>query len=138
MIIGIDPDLEKSGLAVLDQNTQRIEYSCLSFVALTDFIKAKKYLIKCVYLEAGWLNAKSSWHGENNLTVASRVGKNVGENHATGKILQQVIEHEGVKVILARPRSKKLNADQFKNLTKIETRTNQETRDAIMLIWGRF
>lgn len=136
MIIGIDPDIDKSGIAVLHE-TKQIEYSTLNFVDAIGFIRMNKPVIKCVYLEAGWLNKKSSWHGAKNMSVAARVGKNVGENHATGKLLKQCIEAEGVKVIEVQPKGSKLNAEQFERLTKIKTRTNQETRDAIMLVWGR-
>lgn len=137
MIVGIDPDLEKSGIACLHQDTKQIESSCLNFVDTIKFIKMNQPIIKAVYLEAGWLNKKSSWHAAKSNSISARIGKNVGENHATGKLLQQAIEAENVKVILCKPTSKKLNAEAFKSLTKIQTRTNQETRDAIMLVWGR-
>lgn len=136
MILAIDPDLEKSGIAVL-HDTKQIEYACLNFVDTLKFIRLNQQIIKCVYLEAGWLNKKSNWHGNNNTMIAGRIGKNVGENHATAKLLHQSIEAEGLKVILVRPTSKKLNADQFKKITNIQTRTNQEERDAVMLVYGR-
>jgi hypothetical protein len=110
--------------------------TCLSFVDILKFIRMNKPIIKRVYIEAGWFNKKSSYHGSPNMSTASRIGKNVGENHATGKLLAQCIEDEQIKVILVKPTKKKLNADQFKQLTKIQTRTNQEHRDAAMLIWG--
>lgn len=137
MILGIDPDIDKSGIACLYPTTKKITYSTLNFVPLIDFIKLNKSEISCVYLEAGWLNKKSNWHGGKNMAVAGRIGKNVGENHATAKLLQQVIEAEGVKLILTRPSSKKLDAETFKSITKIQTRTNQEERDAVMLVFGR-
>jgi DUF1009 family protein len=137
VIIGIDPDLIKSGIACLHQDTKRIEMTCLSFIDLIKFVRMNQPIIKCVYLEAGWLNQKASWHAAPNMSVAVSIGRKVGENHATGKIMQQLIEAEGVKVIPVRPTSKKLNAEDFKRLTKIETRTNQEMRDAAMLVYGR-
>lgn len=136
MILGIDPDIEKSGIAVL-HNTKQIEYTTLSFVDTMAFIRMNAPIIKCVYLEAGWLNKKANWHGASNMSVAARVGKNVGENHATGKLLKQCIEAEGVKVIEIKPTTTKLDAKQFERLTKIKTRTNQEERDAVMLVFGR-
>jgi hypothetical protein len=137
VIVGIDPDIEKSGIACLHQDTKLIEMTTLSFVDLLGFIRMNKPVIKCVYLEAGWLNQKASWHAAPNMSVAVSIGRKVGENHATGKIMQQCIEAEGVKVIPVRPTSKKLDAKEFERLTKIKTRTNQETRDAAMLIFGR-
>ena len=137
MIIGIDPDLVKSGIAVLHRDTGKIEYNCLTFVDMLGFIRMNRPIIKCVYLEAGWLNEKSSWHGAQNKSVAAKIGKNVGQNHATGILMEQCITAEGVKVVLVKPSAKKLDAEAFAKLTKIQTRTNQEVRDAVMLVWGR-
>ena len=136
MIIGIDPDLTKSGIACLHCDTKRIEYSTLNFVDTLKFIRMNQPIIERVYVEAGWFNKKSSYHSSPNMSTAARIGKNVGENHATGKLLAQAIEAENIKVILVRPTKKKLNAEQFKALTGIQTRTNQEHRDAVMLIFG--
>lgn len=136
MILGIDPDLEKSGVAVL-RDTNKIEYSTLNFVETLAFVRMNKSIIKCVYVEAGWLNKKSNWHGASNMSVAARVGKNVGENHATGKLLIECIEAEGLKVVPVKPSTKKLNSEDFERITKIKTRTNQEERDAILLVFGR-
>lgn len=137
MIIGIDPDLIKSGIACLHQDTKRIEMTCLSFVDLIKFVRMNQPIIKCVYLEAGWLNQKSSWHAAENKNTAAKIGKNVGQNHATGMLMQQCLEAENVKVILVKPTTTKYDAEQFEKLTKIKTRTNQEMRDAAMLVFGR-
>jgi hypothetical protein len=137
MIIGIDPDIDKNGIACLHEDTKRMELSNLSFVDVLAFIRMNKPIINCVYLEAGWLNQKASWHAANNMSVAASIGRKVGENHATGKLLQQNLEAEGVKVVLVKPTSKKMNQLEFQKLTKISTRTNQEQRDAAMLIFGR-
>lgn len=137
LIFGIDPDLEKSGIARLDKNTNRIEMTCLDFIHTLNYIRENKEVIKCVYIEAGWFNRKSNWHGAETLRKSASIGRNVGENHATGKLLAQCIEYEQVKVVLVRPTQKKLNAEQFKKMTGIQTRTNQEVRDAAMLVFGR-
>jgi len=136
MLIGIDPDITKSGVAVL-HDTKQLEMTTLSFVDVMAFIRTNKPIIECVYVEAGWLNKKANWHGASNMSVAAKIGKNVGENHATGKLLVQSIEAEGVKVVTVQPTKAKLNAEQFEKLTKYKGRTNQEVRDAAMLIWGR-
>lgn len=136
MIIGIDPDFEKSGVACI-ADTKELAMTNLTFVQTVTFVREHKDLIKCVYLEAGWLNATSSYHFAENKKTAARIGKNVGMNHATGQLLQQSIEAEGVKVILVKPTTKKYNQLEFQKLTKTPVRTNQEQRDAAMLIWGR-
>jgi len=136
MIVGIDCDIDKSGIATLSD--KGLQLNNLAFVYVMDFIKLHKDDITCVYLEAGWLNKKSNWHGyAYNMNVASRIGKNVGQNHATGIILEQCIKHEGVKVVLVKPTKAKLDAQQFAKLTGYRGRTNSENRDAAMLIFGR-
>lgn len=136
MIVGIDPDIDKSGVASTIDG-KKIAYSCLTFVETIDRIKDRADEIKCVYIEAGWLNKKSNWHDSQSVSVASKIGKNVGENHATGKLLAQIIEALGVKVILVKPTTKKYSAEEFNFLTGCRTRTNQEARDAVMMIFGR-
>lgn len=134
MIIGIDPDVDKSGFAKLEAGG--IEYTTLSFFDLTEWLRKQAENIKCVYLEAGWLN-KSIHHFAKNKAIAGNIGTKVGANHTIGKLLHEYMLRINVKCVLVRPTKSKLNAEQFKKLTKIETRTNQETRDAVMLVWGR-
>lgn len=136
MIIGIDPDLIKSGVAIWHKDTKQLEMTTLSFVDTLKFIRLNAQVIKKVFVEAGWLNEKSSWHAADNMKVAASIGKKVGENHATGKLLIECIKAEGVEVVAVRPTTTKLNAVQFEKLTKYKGRTNQEVRDAAMLVWG--
>ncbi|ETQ75133.1 hypothetical protein P667_3629 [Acinetobacter baumannii UH5107] len=56
IIIGIDPDLEKSGVAVLGQS--HFELKNLNFAEVVELFKAEQDLIKKVVIEAGWLNKK--------------------------------------------------------------------------------
>lgn len=135
MIVGIDPDIEKNGIATLSE--KGLQLNNLAFVHVMDFIKLHKDEIKCVYIEAGWFNKKSSWHTANNMSVAAKIGKSVGQNHAAGMLLEQSIKHEGLKVVLVKPTKSKLDARSFEQLTKYKGKTNQETRDAAMLLIGR-
>jgi hypothetical protein len=136
MIIGIDPDIEKNGIAFIAKD-KPLQMTNLNFVDTVKFIDENKQAIKCIYIEAGWLNKKASWHRAQNISVAAKIGKNVGENHATGKLLEQSIIACGCKVVLIQPQSTKLSAEGFNKLTKYKGKTNQEQRDAAMLIFGR-
>jgi len=136
VIVGIDPDIDKSGVAVISPSIDLLLMN-LNFVGLLHLIRNHKHELKRVYLEAGWLNVKSSWHKAQTKNMATKIAKNVGENHAAGKLLAQCIAAEGVEVVLIKPTTSKVDAEQFKKLTKYQGRTNQETRDAAMLIWGR-
>jgi len=116
-----------------------------------------------VYIEAGWLNQNVNHHSsahkkrakemglkkgltgkplENyiinyTLKVGQRTSSNVGENHATGKIIEQFVQFYAIPYQLIKPTTKKFDADLFKKVTGYTERTNQEQRDALMLIWGR-
>lgn len=63
IIIGIDPDVDRNGIAMLDMSTHSLQVQMLAFPNLLDFIKEKyrqfaeidKWDFK-VIIEAGWMN----------------------------------------------------------------------------------
>ncbi|OBC76624.1 hypothetical protein A7907_03585 [Acinetobacter baumannii] len=136
IIIGIDPDLEKSGVAVLGQS--HFELKNLNFAEVVELFKAEQDLIKKVVIEAGWLNKKANFRSGANKSIAvnEQISRRVGENHATGKLLVQMAKHMGLAVIEVKPTKAKINSEDFKRITGWQGRTNQEQRDAGMLIWG--
>lgn len=136
LIIGIDPDLEKSGVAVLKDGSLRLDN--MRFYDLTQYFEVNKDQIKKVVIEAGWMNKKSNLHGRigQSKRAGERIAKNVGENHATGKLLVEMAESLGLAVVLVRPTKTKKNSEEFNRITGWQGRTNQEQRDAGMLIWG--
>ncbi|MDI9733057.1 hypothetical protein QM259_12250 [Acinetobacter baumannii] len=136
IIIGIDPDLEKSGVAVLGQS--HFELKNLNFAEVVELFKAEQDLIKKVVIEAGWLNKKANFRSGANKSIAvnEQISRRVGENHATGKLLVQMAKHMGLAVIEVKPTKAKINSKDFKRITGWQGRTNQEQRDAGMLIWG--
>ncbi|MGQ0755919.1 hypothetical protein ACT4ZN_15715 [Acinetobacter baumannii] len=136
IIIGIDPDLEKSGVAVLKDGLLRLDN--MRFYDLTQYFEVNKDQIKKVVIEAGWLNKKSNLHGRigQSKRAGERIAKNVGENHATGKLIAEMAQSFGLPIVLVKPTKTKLNAEQFSKITGWQGRTNQEQRDAGMLVWG--
>ena len=135
MIIGIDPDLIKSGVAILSDS---LELKTMTFTETVDLFRSQQDQIKKVVIEAGWLNVKSNMHGRlgQRKSVGERIAKNVGENHATGKLLVEMAKSFKLNVVEVRPTRSKKNAEEFKRITGYVERTNQEVRDAGMLIWG--
>ena len=139
--IGIDPDRDKSGVAVW--RNKQLMLGNASFFELFDMFQ--KAIVEAavsdieikVIVEAGWLNPQSNRHVHHKGTrVASKIGANVGANHETGKKIVEMCEYLGLKHELKMPTSKKLNAEQFKILTKYPGTTNSEKRDAGMLVFG--
>ena len=60
-LIGIDPDVDKSGVAIIDGNNVTLDN--LTFFKLFDYLKfyKEKERKPTVYVECGFLN-KSNWH----------------------------------------------------------------------------
>lgn len=148
VIIGIDPDTNLSGVAILDKATKSLELRSLSFAKVIDLLlwirgQDKKILV-CV--EAGWLN-EGNWHlnkRDNSRTAAAK-GKAVGANHDVGKRIVEMCEHWGVTVEQVRPLHKcwkganrKITHPEFCEATGYKGAiTNQETRDAGLIAWNR-
>lgn len=139
--IGIDPDVDKSGVA-LKAKTQ-VNLLNLKFFDLMDFFNQviEEHGLKeiIVYVECGYLN-RGNWHKVLNGSSAlnSKIGGYVQENHRVAKKIVEMCEHLGIDHVKIKPKSKKLNAKEFSQVTQINQRTNQEQRDAYMLIYRNF
>lgn len=140
IFIGLDPDTDKSGFSII--NGTDYELDTLPFF---DIFKRFKELILVhgkesitVYIECGFLN-KSNWHKKVNQSASAnaKIGERTGANFEVAKKLCEMCEYLGLKYIQVRPTRRKLEAATFKAITKITKRTNQEERDAFMLVFGR-
>lgn len=136
IIIGIDPDLDKSGVAI--KWLDALSLNNLTFVELKELIEREQPVIKKVVVEAGWLNQKSNFHKhpKQSKEAGERIAKNVGENHAVGKLIVQLIESMGIPVQQLKPTRSKLSSKDFNRITGWSKQSNQEQRDAAMLVWG--
>ncbi|MDM8396128.1 hypothetical protein [Acinetobacter baumannii] len=135
IIIGIDPDLEKSGVAILGNDLQ---LKNMTFPETVELFRNEQDSIKKVVIEAGWKNKKANFRvgGGHSRQVNEQIARRVGMNHATGILLAEIAQALGLAVLLVKPTKSKLNAEQFNKITGWQGRTNQEQRDAGMLIWG--
>ena len=148
IIIGIDPDTIKSGIAVLETETRRMEIATLGFPKLIDYVKwaydksieTNQTLV--VIIEAGWLNAKSNFHGQTG-NIGQRVAKNVGANHQTGKHIVEMCEFYGIHTELQKPLNKgwngtngKITHEELAYFTGITGKTSQDGRDAALIAWN--
>lgn len=144
-IVGLDGDLHKSGLAVWDlenkiwlyakatPNENIVEVLALHCDPNTTLVK----------LEAGWKIKKANLRGGNYLS-AQRKAKNVGENHAAGKMIEKILIKAGYTVELVSPLAKGpfkslkgswsvLGRQYITKRTGITKGINDDTRDAIFL-----
>lgn len=155
IVIGIDPDAEKNGVAFLDRRTKAIQAMTLTFPETLDYIRYADSQAKAagrtlaVVVEAGWLN-KGHWHiGYNDSRQeAAAKGNAVGRNHETGRKIVEMCEHWGMRVVQMRPlplrvgranlwrgKDGKITAEELAAITGLRGRTNQEARDAALLAW---
>lgn len=131
LIIGIDPDLEKSGVAVLGQS---LELKNLTFAQTVELFRSRQDEIKKVVIEAGWLNKKANFRYSNSKAVSEQIARRVGLNHAAGILIAEMAKECGLAVVLVKPTRTKLKAEDFNRITGWQGRTNQEQRDAAMLL----
>lgn len=134
--IGIDPDVHKSGVALVSDN-ELLDYKASGFYDVLQTIRNNNTNPNCeltVVIEAGWLNKKSNWHGSPNQATAQRIAKNVGANHQIGKLFEEFCQLEGIQYRLSIPKKAKLDKAKVSQLigTKI---SNQDIIDAIALVY---
>lgn len=135
--IGIDPDLDASGVAVAEDGKIK-SLECLSLHALFEFFSNNKDLIKRVYLEAGWLNHKVNFHQNKNALSREKTAYHVGMNHCVGMMIEKELQEQDIPYVLIKPFATKKNHEQFCRMTgwDVKVKTNQEKRDAGMLCTG--
>lgn len=149
-VIGIDPDVEKNGVAVVEKETRQMECAALSFADLLDYLQwvAKRSVqvgasVK-VYIEAGWLN-RGNWHlqhGDTKSVVAAK-GLSQGRNEQVSKLLGEMCASYGLPYAFIKPfrkcwsgTNRKITHNELCAITgMVYGRTNQEMRDAALIAW---
>jgi hypothetical protein len=138
MIMGIDPDVNKSGVAIKEDG-KYVLYS-LSFWDLFEFLsQARPHK---VIIEGGWLNEKSNFRAGKGNNVSARIGKNVGSNHEVGRKIVEMCNYLRLDYDIVRPLQKiwkgrdgKITHEEMVKHFKLNIkRSNQEERDALLLI----
>ena len=149
-IIGIDPDVEKSGVAVLSDVFKKfVQVEAMTFPELVDFLKHLGDTITAnhrltVVLEDS--DVSTNWHcsPRDNKATAAAKGRSVGMCHATARHIKELAEHYGLEVVLQKPlvkfwkgRDRKITHEEAaKFMTGLPKSTNQESRDAALLAWS--
>ena len=104
ILIGIDPDVEKSGVAYYESDTKKLELSNLTFFQLFDYLqhveRNKADLDEVtVVIEAGWLN-KSNWHvTHGTANINAQIGQRTGANHEVGRKIVEMCKYIGLNQI---------------------------------------
>lgn len=144
LIIGIDPDVDKNGVAVYQKPTRGLQLLSLTFFELFDFLNQNKGDIREIVIEAGWKHKKSNFHNSHSgVGVAAKIGSRTGANHEVGRKIVEMCAYLSItskEVMPLRKRWKgtdgKITQEEFKQITGYSKRNNQEMRDAGLLVWG--
>lgn len=138
LIIGIDPDCNKSGVAVINQDTGTMFVATDRFFELYYRLMNVRFAVKLVVIEAGWMN-KSNYHSRGKFSAAmnAKIGEKVGANFETSKKIAEMCQYLEIpyREIKPLPKNwvgpdKKITSVEFNKITKMTCRTNQEERDA--------
>lgn len=148
IIIGIDPDVEASGVATLCLKTKRIDATTMTLPALTDYFRRvcneHPTLVVSVVVEASWTTAHN-FHSlpSDSKAVAAKKGYHVGRNHQIGIDIADIARHFNLAVKLQPPlrkiwkgKDRKITHEEICAITGYTAkRSNQEERDAMLLAW---
>lgn len=154
IVIGIDPDVEKSGYVVVESATGKVTtatnwdlsklYGVLAAEKEYCSIKGLKML---VVVEAAYLGSHHIWHLDKKekvtKSVAANIGYKTGLNHETGRAIVEFCRYMDIDVIPQKPLRKcwkgpdgKITHEEITKITKWDKkRSNPEIRDALLLAW---
>ena len=145
-IMAIDPDTEKSGVAMLDLKRSEVEAGAMPFPELIDTLRdVSQWTSPCkVIVEGGWLVSKSNYHYAKG-RGGERIAKNVGANHETGRKIVEMLAYWGIEHEVIHPLKKcwkgrdgKITLAELNSLLrgmgiKEMGRCNQDVRDAVLI-----
>lgn len=149
VVIGIDPDCDKSGFAVLDKTAGTLTLGRYDFVGLIEELGRRMEMYSghrdwVIVVEAGYLTGTANDHyfGDN-IRVAAKVAQKVGRNHETARKIVEVCrmlkfpveERKPLRKIWGKSHNEKISSEEFNALTGYTKRTSQDVRDAALLAW---
>ena len=149
-VIGIDPDVDKSGFALLDCEAREFRtVTALSFPEMVDkFAELGASLIegKEITLVLEDSDVSTNWHynSRDSKAVCAAKGRSVGLCHATARHLKECAENFGLEVVMMKPlrkfwkgRDGKITHEEAAYFMRgLPKQTNQEGRDAALLAWA--
>lgn len=152
-IVGIDPDVDKSGFALLDVATRSImaveafDFAHIAIEELPIISQKVKESGKniVVVVEAAWM-IHGNWHltERGRKQYAAATGYKVGCNHQVGKLIVEMCKAYEIPVVEHIPlrkcwsgKDRKITHEELIQFCPVDkNRTNQEMRDAALLAWS--
>lgn len=145
-IIGIDPDVERSGIAVLDVRSGEFDsVTSRNFFEALECLRRYAQVKSPVVVVIEDSDKSVNWHynSKDKPGIIAAKGRSVGMCHATTRHLKECAEAMGLTVVM-QPPLRKLWSGPDGKITHEEAgafmrglpqRTNQEARDAALLAW---
>lgn len=139
MIIGIDPDIQKSGVAVVECG-QLTSLQALSFPDLLRFAKENKsvtFVIEDVESDKTTYIRKGT-----NAAQMRKIAQNVGMVKAAKRLMVECLQDMGIEIKLIKPLKgwvkKKIKEDGkfFNQLTGWKKRSSEDKRDAALIAYA--
>lgn len=165
IIIGIDPDIEASGIGIVTIDAEGKVTTSIGRHPLPGLVERLVHLKAeqdadtrlgdpvpdtRIYIEAGWLN-QGNWHlsPKDTRQLAAAKGRQAGRNHQLGLDLCALLEHQGIQHQLVRPlqkcwkgKDRKITHQELDTIIRrvnhtgmTKKRSNQEERDALLIAW---
>lgn len=151
--IGIDPDLDKSGVCIIFQNRVQVLNCSFNHLVFTFFKNLADQQVSSpnirvtIFVEAPYLNKTFFQPVKAAIPVIAKMNRNIGENHAVAKIIVECAKSYGLHVVPVLPvrstnyrdRGKKITGPQYiqmlerHGLSSDIAASNQETRDAALI-----
>lgn len=133
-IIGIDPDLHKSGVAIYEPKGKKlIECTSMYMWDLFDTILVQSQFKTLFRLE--FPNTTNTWH-----KGGKGASLNVGKNQAVAIIIKEFLDAHRCNYELLSPTGYSIlfnDENVFKNTTGFKKKTNKDARAAAAMIWFR-
>ena len=144
-LVAIDPDLNASGVAAWNTKTREwVVAKTVSIESVLTELAGLPPTETTIYLEAGWLIKKANLRA-GNYREAQAKARNVGENHATGKLIGKILRAAGYNVIEFTPLRKgafktlagswsEIGRNYVQKESGLSHRMNDDVRDAIYTV----
>lgn len=144
VLIGIDPDTDKSGYALYDRASKSIQtLQCYDLIDMMETINLNRAVFDVkVHIEAAWLIQKGNWSDRNKYGsrgANEKIANRVGANHEIGRQLEKFFIRFNIDYMLKMPQGYSAwSHEHFCKITgwPIKLLTNPEKRVAGMMVFG--
>ncbi len=142
LVVGIDPDLVKSGVAIVENGTLTKLYALTFHEIVTKLAGELNHEGATVIVEDVETDSTTYHRGGTNARQHARIAQNVGQVKGVKRVLVECLIAEGVNVVQVKPlrgpiKRAKSDAEYFNKITGWTGRTNEDKRDAALLaLWG--